>query len=68
MKREQKKVLYEETGKSLIDIAKYTITGVLISSLLEDFENQRLAIYIISIIVAGTSFIAGLLFIKQKEE
>lgn len=68
MKKEQKKVLFEEAGKFFVDIAKYILTGVLITTLLQDYEKQKSAIYLIGIIISIAMFISGMVLLKNKEE
>ena len=45
MKKRQKKALYGEIGSFAIDLAKYTITGVIITALLKDFGDNTILIY-----------------------
>lgn len=68
MKKEQKKALQGEAAKFLIDIAKYIITGVVISSILKDVSPLSWIIYISSSMIAIFLFITGLYFTKKKEE
>ena len=50
MKKKQKKALYGEAGSFFIDIAKYITTGALITTLLSDFQEHNIAIYLLGII------------------
>lgn len=47
MKKKQKKALYGEVGSFFIDIAKYITTGALITTLLSDFQEHNIAIYLL---------------------
>lgn len=68
MKKKQKKALYGETGRFLIDIAKYIITGALVTTLLNDFQGYSVFIYLIGILCTCIIFLIGLHFIKRREE
>ena len=68
MKKKQKKALYGEIGSFAIDLAKYTITGVIITALLKDFGDNTILIYSIGIISPSCFLGIGLLLIKLKEE
>lgn len=68
MKKKQKKALYGEAGSFFIDIAKYITTGALITTLLIDFQEHNIAIYLLGIISIVASLLAGLYLIKRKEE
>lgn len=46
----------EKLGNSLIDIAKYFITGVFVTSLVKDLEDVRWLIYLLSLVVAALLF------------
>lgn len=67
MKQEQRKALHGEAARFLIDIAKYIITGVVISSILKDISPLSWVIYSSSIVIAIFLFLIGLYFIKKKE-
>lgn len=68
MKKKQKKALYGEAGSFFIDIAKYITTGALITTLLSDFQEHNIAIYLLGVISIVASLLAGLYLIKRKEE
>ena len=57
----------KEIGKWFMDIAKYVVTAVLISSFLGGFERQWV-MYSIGLIAVILSFFIGLYFIKDKKE
>lgn len=67
MKKKQKKALFGEVGSFLMDIAKYVTTGALITTLLNDFQEHNIAIYLLGIISVVASFLGGLYFTKRKE-
>lgn len=68
MKKKQKKALYGELGSFFTDLAKYIITGVIISTLLKDFGDYTFTIYFSGIIAVAIFLGVGLRFIKLKEE
>lgn len=72
MKKYQKKkkhsILLYEVGKFMMDIAKYLITGVIITALYKDYQEQKIVVYFASSMIALIVFIAGLLLIKEKED
>lgn len=68
MKKEQKKALQGEMAKFLIDIAKYMITAVVISSILKDIYPLNWLVYTICILTAISIFIIGLYYVQKKEE
>ena len=62
----------EKLGNYLIDISKYVLTGVVISSLFKDFGESRYFIYGIGFIISVLTLISGLILtniiLKRKEE
>ena len=68
MKKKQKKALYGELGSFFADLAKYIITGVIVSTLLKDFGDYTITIYLSGIIAVAVFLGLGLRFIKLKEE
>lgn len=65
-KKEQKRTLQGEAEKFLIDIAKYMITAVVISSILKDIYPPNWLIYTICILTAIGIFIIGLYLFKRR--
>ena len=57
----------ENLGKYLIDISKYVVTGVLITSIFKDVDD-KFFIYLWSIIVAVIALIVGLLLTNKKKK
>lgn len=57
----------EKLGNSLIDIAKYFITGVFVTSLVKDLEDVRWLIYLLSLVVAALLFFIGVTLLKEKD-
>lgn len=57
----------EKVGDYLIDISKYVVTGVVITSLVDDFEGQGWIIYVLGIMVAVAALAFGLMFINRNE-
>ena len=56
----------ENLGKYLIDISKYVVTGVMITSIFKDLDD-KIIIYIISFIIAFAALIAGLVLTNKKK-
>ena len=69
MKKEVKKQgrWKENLGKFLIDIAKYSVPGVIIASLFRDEENETF-VYGIGFVLAASSLIVGLVLTNNKVE
>jgi len=57
----------EKLGNYLIDISKYVLTGVVISSFFKDFENRLFLIYGLGII-SSVSFLALGLVLTNKRK
>ncbi len=58
----------ERLGNYLIDVSKYFLTGVFVASLIQDLEEVRWLIYVLSGSIAVTALIAGLLLTNKKED
>ena len=58
----------EKLGNYLIDISKYVLTGVVISSLFKDFGESRLLIYGTGIILSILALAAGLVLTNKRKE
>ncbi len=58
----------EKLGNYLIDVSKYFLTGVFITSLIKDLEDVRWLIYAISGSVATVLLIAGLVLTNKRQE
>ena len=56
----------ENLGKYLIDISKYVVTGVMITSIFKDLDD-KIIIYIFSFIIAFAALIAGLVLTNKKK-
>jgi len=54
----------EKLGNYLIDISKYVLTGVVISTFFKDFGEQKFLVYGVGIIFSVSTLITGLLLIK----
>ena len=57
-----------ELGKWFLDVSKFLFTGVLLSSIIADFEKP--VVYILAVVVGGIFFSFGLYAIRlaDKEE
>jgi len=58
----------EKFGNYLIDISKYVLTGVVISSFFRDFGESKFLIYGFGVMVSALALAAGLLLINKKKE
>jgi len=58
----------ENFGKYLIDISKYVLTGVVISTLFKDFGESKFFIYGTGIVVSILALIFGLFLTNKKKE
>lgn len=56
----------KELGKWLLDIAKYLVTAILLSSVFGDIE-EKWVIYLIVIISSALTLCGGLWLIKDKK-
>ena len=56
----------ENLGKYLIDISKYVVTGVIITSIFKDL-NDKVIIFIISFVIAISALIVGLILTNKKK-
>ena len=57
----------ERLGVYLVDVSKYVITGVVIASLFEDLENNKIVIYSVGIASALSLLLVGLILSNKKE-
>ncbi len=55
----------ENLGKYLIDISKYVVTGVMITSIFKDLDD-KVIVYIMSFAVALLALIVGLVLTNKK--
>ncbi len=58
----------EKLGNYLIDISKYFLTGVFITSLIKDLDGMQWLIYTISGSVSTVLLIAGLVLTSKRQE
>lgn len=58
----------DKLGNALIDIAKYFITGVLVTSLVKDLEGVRWLVYLIGTVAAAILFPIGIKFINDNKK
>lgn len=56
----------ENLGKYFIDISKYVMTGVIITSIFKDLEDKSV-IYVIGIIVSLIALFVGLVLTNKKK-
>lgn len=56
----------ENLGKYLIDISKYVVTGILITSIFKDLDD-KFFIYVWSIVVAIIALTVGLVLTNKKK-
>ncbi len=58
----------EKLGGYLIDVSKYILTGVVITSFFKDLGDNKLLIYGFGFAVAVCTLATGLLLSNQKKE
>lgn len=58
----------EKLGSYLIDVSKYVLTGVVITSFFKDFENSRPTVYGVGLLFSILVLIAGLVLSNKKKE
>lgn len=58
----------EKLGAYLIDVSKYVLTGIVIASLFKDLGESKLLIYVLGLLVACSTLLAGLILSNKKEE
>jgi len=64
-KAQKSTVWLEKLGTYLIDVSKYLLTGVLISSLMSDYESSRETIYWLGGLAAVVTLVVGLLLVNK---
>ena len=57
----------EKLGNALIDIAKYFITGVFVTSLVKNLEDVRWLIYLLSLVVSAALFVIGVNLLNDNK-
>jgi hypothetical protein len=57
----------ENLGKYLLDISKYVVTGVMITSLFKDLDD-KIIIYICSFVISISALIVGLVLTNKKKK
>ena len=58
----------EKLGNYLIDISKYVVTGVVISSLFKDLGESRFFIYGTGVIFSILTLVSGLILTNKRKE
>ena len=58
----------EKLGNYLIDISKYVVTGVVISSLFKDLGESKFLIYGTGMIFSILTLISGLILTNKRKE
>ena len=58
----------EKFGNYLIDISKYVLTGVVISSFFRDFGDHKFFLYGLGVMVSLSTLAVGLLLTNNKKE
>ena len=57
----------ENLGRYLLDISKYVVTGVMITSLFKDLDD-KIIIYVCSFIISISALIVGLVLTNKKKK
>jgi len=58
----------EKLGNYLIDISKYVLTGVVISSFFKDFDDYKFFVYGFGVVVSVLALAFGLVLTNKKKE
>ena len=58
----------EKFGNYLIDISKYVLTGVVISSLFKDFGESKYLVYGTGVLISVLTLISGLILINKRKD
>ena len=58
----------EKLSSYLIDISKYVMTGVVISSLFRDLNESKMQIYLLGLFIAFTSLGVGIVLTDKRKE
>ena len=58
----------EKLGNYLIDISKYVLTGVVISSFFKDYKDSQLLVYGLGVTIALATLVIGLVLTNKKKE
>ena len=57
----------EKIADFMMDIAKYILTAIIITSAFEELEDYNLMMYISGLVVAATFFSVSLILLNQKK-
>ena len=69
MQRSKKITMWrEKLGNYLIDVSKYVLTGVVISSFFRDFGEHKYLIYGLGVVASASTLIVGLLLTNKRKE
>ena len=58
--------MWDKLSTYFLDVSKYILTGVVISSFFNEFENRWL-LYLLGILAAAGIFVLGIYFSKKKD-
>ena len=65
--REVRDARMEKVSDYMLDISKYVLTGVAISSMFSSFtDNDLNSLYILSLTITVLTFVVGILFTRKK--
>jgi len=65
--REVRDARMEKVSDYMLDISKYVLTGVAISSMFNSFtDNDLSSLYILSLTMTVLTFVVGILFTRKK--
>ena len=57
----------EKLGGYLIDVSKYILTGVVITSFFKDFQDSKAAVYALGVAFSVLALIAGVILWNKKK-
>ncbi|MGM9798454.1 MAG: DUF6722 family protein [Parabacteroides sp.] len=58
----------EKLGNYLIDVSKYVLTGIVISSLFKGFGDSKIFIYCMGIVTSVLALVVGLILTNKTEK
>ena len=58
----------EKLGNYLIDVSKYILTGIVITSFFRDFGDNKILIYGLGVIASASTLALGLVLTSIKKE
>ena len=60
--------MWEKNSEKCLDVSKYFLTAVFVTSMMQDLNDVRWMLYVISGLIAIILFIAGIYIRKNKKD